>query len=105
MGKHKHEGEITFDKKLRCRLCGEEVDSYEEVISTEISGKRALRIMREIAEAGGYMVANGSPDFPLYIKVTDGLVVEVTVRKIENREYEVVKRVHYREVIDDVKRK
>ena len=99
MVKHVHEGEVTFDKKLRCRLCGEELDSFEEKISTEISGKRALRIIKEIAQAGEYTVSDGSSAFPLYTKDTDGLVIEITVRRIEGREYEVVKRVHYKEVI------
>lgn len=102
MVKHEHDGEITFDKKLRCRLCGEELDSFEEKISTELSGKRALRIIKEIAQAGEYIVSDGSSEYPLYVKNIDGLVIELTVKRIEDREYDVIKRVHYREVISDI---
>lgn len=99
MNKHKHEGEITFDKQLRCRLCEAKLDSFEEIISTEVSGKRATRIIKEIAEAGEYKVVDGSPDFPTYSKDIDELITEITVRKIGEREYEVIKRIHYKDVV------
>ena len=93
--KHIHIGEITFDKKIRCRVCNEYIDSYTDVISVELSGTRALRIIKEIAEAGEYVVSVGSPDFPLYTKVQDGIVTEITVRKVDSRIYETIKYVHY----------
>ncbi len=99
MVKHVHEGLITFDKKLKCRICKKELDSYEEKISTEVSARRALRIIKEIAQAGEFTVSDGSPDFPLYTKNIDGLVIEVTAKRIDGREYEVTKRVRYKEVI------
>jgi len=105
MTKHEHVGEITFDKRLRCKSCGKEIDSYEETISTEVSGRRALRIIKEIAQAGEYTVSDTSSVFPSYIKNMDGLVIEVTVRRIVERDYKVVKRVHYKEVISDIKGK
>jgi len=99
MAKHEHEGEITFDKKLRCKLCGETLDSYEERISIEISCKRALRIIKEIAQAGEYIVSDGSSEFPVYTKVVEGLIIDITVRRLKGRFYEVVKIIHNVEVL------
>ena len=103
MGKHIHEGEITFNNKIRCKICSEDIDSCEDIISTELSGTKAHRILNELASAGEYTTikSSSSSEFPLYSKNANGIVIEITARRVEGtREYEVIKRVYYNQLVN-----
>jgi len=90
--KHEHEPIISLGNLIRCRTCGQILSSMKEVISKVQSSTRARRILEEIAVAGKYKAIEFRGSFVVYSRNKDGLIEEVTAKKIGDREFEVVKR-------------
>ena len=90
---HEHDPIVGSDKIIRCRICGELLSHLEEVLGRLTSFTRARRFQDEIAWNGGYVAAGYTGLSVIYSRRTDGLVEEVTVRKMGDRKFEVVKKI------------
>ena len=88
---HEHDPIVLYDS-IKCRLCGEPLESAEEVIASAQSIMRARRIQDEIAMEGQYMLTGLSDDGVIYSKPSDGIFTDVLIRKRRSRSFEVVKR-------------
>ena len=87
---HMHDPIVTLDS-LKCRTCGEQVDSAEEVISRVQSSSQARRIQDEIAMAGGYAVTHLGDDGVTYSKTANNIIMDIFIRNVKSKVFEVVK--------------
>jgi len=83
-----HEEHVGLDNLIRCRKCG--VILPEIVLASVQSAIRARRIQDEIASAGEYQATGMDGDFVVY---SDGKGIEIAIKKIAERRFDVVKRV------------
>ncbi len=87
MTEHEHDTYLGLDNIIRCRTCGKEVISM--IVASVTSAARARRVLDEIAVAGGYSAVASDGDFVVY---RDNKGLEITVTKIAERRYDVIKR-------------
>ena len=89
---HEHEPMVMLDGMIRCRTCGELLPRMEETISLVSSQRRANRIVQEIAVAGHYQANALEDGFVVYSRRKNGSQEEITVQKLSERNYRIVKR-------------
>ena len=89
---HKHEPLIGLDGIIKCRTCGQILSSIVETIGRVSSGKRAKRILEEIAVTGKYRATNFKNNFVVYTRSKDGLTEEITAEKLGERDFIVIKK-------------
>ena len=88
---HKHDALVSLDGIIRCRTCGEILPSMEEILTKVQSQRRAKRILEEIAVAGKYRAVNHIGGFVIYSRDRNGLTEEVTARRVNEKEFNIVK--------------
>lgn len=64
----------------------------EKVITKVQSSVRAKRVLDEIVVAGGYQAIGFHDGFVIYEKNKDGITEQIFVRKIGDKEFEVVRK-------------
>ena len=89
---HEHEPMVMLNGTIRCRTCGEILPRMEETISLVSSQRRANRILQEIAVAGHYQANTFEDGFVVYSRSNNGNREELTVQKLSERNYRIVKR-------------
>ena len=72
----------------------------EQAIIKAQNSARAKKILDEIAVAGGYQATGLRNGFVVYSKNEDGVIEELFVRKIGDKEFAVVKRT-IKEIINE----
>lgn len=90
---HVHEAELGLDKSIRCRECGEILDTYKEEICKVSSASRVRKILEEIAVSGGYSASGFENGFVVFSTVREGLTEEVNGEKVADRVFRVYKRI------------
>lgn len=89
---HEHEVEIA-DGLIKCRLCGQILESSEKELATFSSKRMAKAMLEEIAVAGKYTASSFDDGFVVYIKEKNNLKEEVGGKKKNKRTYVVYKRI------------
>jgi len=91
MSEHRHEPIIGLDNILRCRTCGKELSSAEEIIVKTQSALSARRVQDEIAIAGRYFASHFQSGSLVYSKSENGLRFELSVRLVKDKECLVIR--------------
>jgi len=90
--KHEHEGEVTLDELIKCRICGENLPSTEKEIATFSSKTMLKSALEEIAVAGRYTASGFSDSFVIYSKDTENIREEVSGKRKNSRAFVIYKR-------------
>ena len=87
---HKHDPVVILGS-IKCRLCGKLLSSATENVAVADSAVRANRILQEIAVAGQYRADSTRDGFVVYIRDHGNLQEELSVQKVSNRRYHIIK--------------
>ena len=93
MSEHRHEPIIGLDNILRCRTCGKELSSAEEIIVKTQSALSARRVQDEIAIAGRYFASHFQYGSLVYSKSENGLRYELSLMHVKDKDYIVIRTV------------
>lgn len=91
---HVHEPVVQLNGLIVCRTCGKQLSKAEEQITIVSSYRSANKVLEEIAVAGHYTADSfNNHNFVVYSRQVNNNREEVTVEKISNRSYRVLKRI------------
>ena len=63
----------------------------EKILARAQSEKRARKLLDSFIDAGGYKAVGLQGDYILYRRVKDGVTEELTIKKVSDRDYSIVK--------------
>lgn len=96
---HVHKSAVLPTGNIVCKECGEQLERHEEIITKSQSAKRAKRMVEEIAVSGHYCAQGYANGYVVYGRDSEkGLHEEVFVRKINDKDFHIIKIVSKQEV-------